>query len=83
MVLDGDLGFTTFSILAAIVLYVAMGVIAGVLFGPPLRRLAELARSSGEPSAYAAAVQRTTVTGLLTMVPIAAILYMMVMKPTP
>jgi uncharacterized membrane protein len=49
MVLDGDLGFTTFWILAA----------------------------------YATAVRRSTVTGLITMVPIAAILYMMVMKPTP
>lgn len=81
MVLDGALGFTTFWILAAI-LYVAMGIIAGVLFGPSLRRLAELARSSAEPGAYAAAVRRTTVTGLITMVPIPAILYMMVMKPT-
>jgi uncharacterized membrane protein len=83
MVLDGDLGFTTFWILAAIVLYVAMGVIAGALFGPSLRRLAELSRSSVEPGVYAAAVRRTTVTGLITMVPIAAILYLMVMKPTP
>lgn len=83
MVLDRDLGFTTFWILAAIILYVAMGVIAGALFSPSLRRLVEVSRSAAEPGSYAAEVRRTTMTGLLTMVPIAAILYMMVMKPTP
>ncbi len=38
MVLDADLGFSSFWIATAIGLYVAMGVIAGVLFSPALRR---------------------------------------------
>jgi len=83
MVLEADLGFTTFWIITAIILYVAMGVIAGVLFSPSLRRQVELATTGAEPSAYAQAARRTTVTGVITMVPIAAILYLMVIKPTP
>jgi uncharacterized membrane protein len=83
MVLDGDLGFTTFWILAAIILYGALGVFAGALFTPSLRRLVELSRSATEPGSYEAALRRTTITGVLTMVPVAAILYLMVMKPTP
>lgn len=84
MVLDGDIGFTTFWIATAIGLYVAVGVIAGLLFGPSLRRQVALAESGDvAPGAYAAAVKRTTTTGLITMVPIAAILFLMVMKPTP
>jgi uncharacterized membrane protein len=83
MVLEADLGFTTFWILTAIILYVAMGVIAGILFSPSLRRQVELATTRADPSAYAQAARRTTVTGVITMVPIAAILYLMVMKPTP
>jgi hypothetical protein len=80
IVLDGDLGVLDPRGDRPLL---AMGVFAGALFGPSLRRLAELTRSSVEPGAYAAAVRRTTMTGLITMVPIAAILYMMVMKPTP
>ncbi len=83
MVLDADLGFTTFWIITAIILYVAMGLIAGVLFSPALRRQVEIATSDAEPSVYAEAARRTTVTGIITMVPIAAILYLMVIKPTP
>jgi uncharacterized membrane protein len=83
MVLDADLGFTTFWIITAIILYVAMGLIAGVLFSPALRRQVEIATSGDEPSVYAEAARRTTVTGIITMVPIAAILYLMVIKPTP
>lgn len=83
MVLDGDLGFTTFWIAAAIVLYVVLGILAGVLFTPSLRRQVALAQSgnaSGE--AYQHAAKRTTTTGVITMIPVAAILYLMVMKPT-
>ena len=84
MVLDGDLGFSTFWIATAIGLFVALGVIAGLLFGPSLRRLVALAESGKEaPEAYAAAVRRTTTTGIITMIPIAAIVYLMVMKPSP
>jgi uncharacterized membrane protein len=83
MVLDADLGFTTFWIITAIILYVAMALIAGILFSPSLRRQVEIATSGAEPSVYSEAARRTTVTGIITMVPIAAILYLMVIKPTP
>jgi uncharacterized membrane protein len=82
MVLDRDLGFTTFWILGAIVLYAVVGICGGVLFAPPLRRQTELAVTAADPAAYGAAARRTMVTGLITMVPVAAILYLMVMKPT-
>jgi hypothetical protein len=60
-----------------------VGVIAGALFGPSLRRQVELATSGADASAYARAANRTTMTGVIAMVPIAAILYVMVIKPTP
>jgi uncharacterized membrane protein len=83
MVLVGDLGFTTFWILAAIGLYVLVGVIAGVYFAPSLRRQTELVAGEGTGSgAYEAAARRTRTTGLLTMLPVAGILYLMVMQPT-
>jgi uncharacterized membrane protein len=83
MVLDADLGFTTFWIAAAIVLYIAMGVIAGALFSPALRKQVGLAEA-GEAGtvAYADAARRTTIAGIVTMIPIAVILYLMVLKPT-
>jgi uncharacterized membrane protein len=82
MVLVGDLGFTTFWIVTAIVLYVAMAAFAGVFFAPSLRRQLELAQADGPQStSYADAARRTTVTGGITMALIAAILYLMVIKP--
>jgi uncharacterized membrane protein len=82
MVLVGGLGFSTFWIVAAIVLYVAMGVFAGVFFGPALRRQVELARTQSTTSgAYARAMRRTTITGAATMALIALIVYLMVLKP--
>lgn len=84
MVLDAGYGFTTFWIAAAIVLYVSIGAIAGILFVPALRRqVATAERAPADDPAYERAARRTTLTGILTMVPVAAILYMMVMKPTP
>jgi uncharacterized membrane protein len=85
MVVDGNLGFSTFWIAVAIGLYVAVGgAIAGLLFGPSLRRQVALVESGDvAPDVYAAAVRRTTTTGLITMIPVAAILFLMVMKPTP
>ena len=84
MVLDEGLGFSTFWILTAIVLYGAVGVAAGALFSPALRHQVTLAQESraGTPE-YTRANQRTILTGLITMIPIAGILYLMVMKPTP
>jgi uncharacterized membrane protein len=83
MVLDADLGFTTFWIATAIGLYVALAVLAGAFFSPALRRQVELAAASAEPSTYDQAARRTTVAGVITMLPVAAILYLMVIKPTP
>jgi uncharacterized membrane protein len=83
MVLISDgLGFTTFWIAVAIGLYVLVGVIAGAFFAPSLRRQADLAGEAGS-AAYEAAARRTRTTGLITMLPIAGILYLMVLKPTP
>lgn len=82
MVLVADIGFSVFWIAAAIVLYVAMAAFAGVAFSPALRRQVELARTQQTATtAYARAVRRTTVTGAATMVFIALILYLMVLKP--
>ena len=81
LVADG-LGFTTFWIAVAIGLYVLVGVSAGAFFTPSLRRQTELAAEAGS-AAYEAAARRTRMTGLLTMLPIAGVLYLMVMKPTP
>ena len=84
MVLIGDLGFTTFWIAVGIGLYVLMGVLGGALFAPSLRRLTEIVDSKGpEAPGYAEAAQRTKTMGLLTMLPVAGILYLMVLKPTP
>jgi uncharacterized membrane protein len=84
MVLTSDLEFSTFWIALAIGLYVLMGVLAGVFFGPSLRRQVEIAQGEGARSqGYAAAARRTVLAGGITMVPIAAIVYLMVMKPTP
>ena len=85
MVLIADgLGFTTFWLLVAIGLYIVVGILAGGVFGPALRRQAELASTGdiGSPT-YEAAARRTRTTGIITMLPIAGILYLMVLKPTP
>ena len=84
MVLIRDIGFTTFWVALAIVLYILVGVFAGALFAPALRRLSEVVDAEGpDSSRYAVAARRTSARGLLTMLPIAGILYVMVLKPTP
>jgi len=83
LVSDGLYEFTTFWILSAIGLYVLVGVIAGVFFAPSLRRQTELVATDGPASgAYEAVARRTRTTGLITMLPVAGILYLMVLKPT-
>jgi len=84
IIVSDGVRLTTFWLIAAIVLYALVGVIAGVFFAPSLRRQTELV-STGDvaSSAYEAASRRTRTTGLLTMLPVAGILYLMVMKPTP
>jgi uncharacterized membrane protein len=81
MVLNADLGFTTFWIATAIGLYIAVAVIAGAFFGPALRRQVDLAAGGAEPSAYDRAARRTMLAGVVTMLPVAAIIYLMVIKP--
>jgi uncharacterized membrane protein len=83
MVLDAHIGFTTFWVLVAIVMYAFVGLFAALLFGPSLRRQSDLAVAGTDAGVYEAAARRTTMTGLLTMAPVAVILYLMVMKPTP
>ena len=83
MVLVGDIPFSTFWVALAIGLYIAVGVIAGVLFSPALRRQVELvAKDEAGSDAYIEAARRTMF-GAFTMLPIAVILYLMVIKPTP
>lgn len=83
MLLVGDIPFTTFWVALAIGLYVFMAAFAGIFFSPALRRQIDLVEQEGPASAaYAASVRRTTVTGAITMIPIAAILYLMIIKPT-
>jgi uncharacterized membrane protein len=83
VLLDGPPGFTTFWILTALILYALVGAFAALLFAPSLRRQTDLAVAGTDPATYEAAARRTMMTGLLTMVPVAAILYLMVIKPTP
>jgi uncharacterized membrane protein len=83
MVLDAELGFTTFWIAAAIVLYVTMGVFAAIFFSPALRRQVALADAGPvDEAVYEQAARRTTITGVITVAIIVVIVYMMVMKPT-
>jgi uncharacterized membrane protein len=84
VLIAGGLGFTTFWVAFAIGLYIVVGIMAGAFFAPSLRRQAALAASGdvGTPT-YEAAAKRTRSTGILTMLPIAGILYLMVLKPTP
>lgn len=84
VLISEGLGFTTFWIAVAIGLYVLVGVLAGALFAPSLRRqVAMVEAGHADPAAYEAAARRTRTTGLLTMLPVAGILYLMVLKPTP
>jgi uncharacterized membrane protein len=83
MVLISPLGFTTFWIAVAIGLYVLVGVFAGALFVPALRRLVALVNEEGpDAPGYAEAAGRVMTRGLLTMLPVAGIVFLMVVKPT-
>jgi uncharacterized membrane protein len=84
MVLISPLGFTTFWIAVAIGLYVLLAVFGGALFTPALRRLTEIVDTEGPGAAsYAEAARHVRSRGVLTMLPVAGILYLMVLKPTP
>jgi uncharacterized membrane protein len=82
LVIEGFPEFTSFWVAASLVLYVAVAVFGGVFFAPALRRQRELLESEGPRGpAAAAAARRTTVMGLLTMIPVLAIVFFMVVKP--
>ncbi len=81
MVLDGDLGFSTFWIGVAIGLYVVMAAFAGLFFSPSLRRQLALAKDRSSDEVYERAARRTAVTGTVTVALVAVIVYLMVMKP--
>jgi uncharacterized membrane protein len=84
MVLISPLGFTTFWIAVAIGLFVLLGLFGGLLFTPALRRLAAIVDTEGpEAAGYGEAVRRVNGRGLVTMLPVAGILYLMVFKPSP
>lgn len=84
MVLISPLGFTTFWIAVAIGLYILVGAFAGGLFVPALRRLTAIVDTQGPATTgYEEAVRAVTMRGLLTMLPVAGILFLMVLKPTP
>jgi uncharacterized membrane protein len=83
MVLVEDLGFGTLWISLGLGLFIFMSAFAGIFFSPALRRQIEVSESSGAGSEeYERVAKRTTIMGALTMIPILAIVYVMVMKPT-
>jgi uncharacterized membrane protein len=83
MVLISPLGFTTFWVAVAIGLYVVLGVFGGVLFVPAVRRLAAIVNTEGpDAPGYADAVRGVSMRGIVTMLPVAGILFLMVFKPT-
>jgi uncharacterized membrane protein len=82
LVIEGFPEFTSFWVAASLVLYVAVAVFGGVFFAPALRRQRELLESEGPRGPTAAeAARRTAVMGLLTMIPVLAIVFFMVVKP--
>jgi len=81
MVLVGNLGWSTFWIATAIGLFVALGAFAGIVFTPALRRQTELAQAGETGATYEQAARRTQISGTVTMVVLAAIIFLMVVKP--
>ena len=75
--------YTTHWIMAAIVLFVAMFIFALAVYSPALTRQIEaLERDGGQSAAYRSANLRATIYGIGVMVPILAILFLMVTKPS-
>jgi uncharacterized membrane protein len=69
--------------MAAIVLFVAMFIFALAVYSPALTRQIEALECDGAQSAeYRSANLRATIYGIGVMVPILAILYLMVTKPS-
>lgn len=75
--------YTIHWIQAAIVLYVIMLLFGLAVYSPALTRQIETLQRDGlQSSAYRAAALRATIFGIAVMVPILAILFLMVAKPS-
>ena len=75
--------YTTHWIAAAIVLFVIMLLFGLAVYSPALTRQIEKLESDGpHSSAYRTAALRATTFGIAVMVPILAILFLMIFKPT-
>ena len=75
--------YTTHWIAAAIVLYVMMLLFGLAVYSPLLTRQIEaLERDGPESAAYRMVAIRATIAGIAVMVPILAILFLMVSKPS-
>ncbi len=83
MVLIGGIPFTTFWILASLVLYVVVLALGFAVYSPVLRRQLAVLETDGAGSArFRAVSRRATIYGILTMLPVLAIIFLMVTKPT-
>jgi uncharacterized membrane protein len=75
--------YTTHWIAAAIVLFVIMLLFGLAIYSPALTRQIEtLERDGPQSSAYRTAALQATIFGIAVMVPILAILFLMVVKPS-
>jgi uncharacterized membrane protein len=75
--------YTTHWIMAAIVLFVGMFIFALAIYSPALARQIEaLERDGPQSPEYRRANRRATIYGIGVMVPILAILFLMVTKPS-
>jgi uncharacterized membrane protein len=75
--------YTVHWIAAAIVLYVIMFLFGLAVYSPALTRQIEtLERDGSQSAAYRSAALRATTFGIAVMVPILAILFLMVVKPS-
>jgi uncharacterized membrane protein len=83
MVLVGRLPLTLPWLLVALVLYVLTALLGIFAYAPLLRRQMTLAETSGPASPeYRATAARSLQLGILTIVIVAAIVFLMVVKPT-
>ena len=83
MVLLGGIPFTTFWIAASLVLYVLVLALGFGLYSPVLRRQIEVLETDGAGSdRFRAVSSRARLYGILTVVPVLAIIFLMVTKPT-
>jgi uncharacterized membrane protein len=84
LVLVGFPRFSDFWIWASIVLYVLVTIVGIAFFAPALKRQRALLETEGPRGTEAAAAsRRTTLMGILTMIPVLAIVFLMVTKPNP